>query len=176
MLRAYVSRRMYLVATADGGSRFDLDGNPVDEVRPQAAGWARAKLADMDARPARQAKKAAEGRAWIEASRAARAAGEDRKAAPALQAPRPVEYGLVATFNRPAGNLTGINVLTNDLRYLRAVLPPLREGRPGCAGVRRWKAVRAFFHVGMRQRPLDLTILSCALARSVGDVGFGSLD
>jgi ProQ/FINO family len=36
-LHHYVARRMYLVATAAGGDRFDLDGNPAGEVTSQQA-------------------------------------------------------------------------------------------------------------------------------------------
>jgi sRNA-binding protein len=98
-LSSYPSRRMYPVPTAAGGFRFDLDGNPADEVTPQAAEWARAKLAHMDAHPAREARKAGEGRAWIEARRAARAAAERCKAASATSQPPPVKK----THARPSG-------------------------------------------------------------------------
>jgi ProP effector len=86
-LSCYTSRRMYLAATAAGGSRFDLNGHPAGEVTAQAAEWARAKVAHMDARPAREAKKAAEGRAWVEARRVARAAAESRNAMAASSQP-----------------------------------------------------------------------------------------
>jgi sRNA-binding protein len=80
---------MYLVTAVAGGPRFDLDSQPAGEVTAQAAEWARGKLAHIDARPAREARKAAEGRAWIEARRAAPAAAGERKTPPASsQAPR----------------------------------------------------------------------------------------
>jgi ProP effector len=83
-LRSYARRRMYLVAVAAGGTRIDLNGNPAGEVTPAEAAWARERLAHMDAQEVRRA---ADGRALIEAHRAARAAAEKRDAAPAASQP-----------------------------------------------------------------------------------------
>jgi sRNA-binding protein len=81
-LSSYVSRRVYLVATAAGGPSFDLNGQPVGEVTPQAADWARARLARMDARSSEKAS------ALIETHRAAKAVADEHKAAPpVLDAP-----------------------------------------------------------------------------------------
>lgn len=81
VLRFYCGRRMYLVATAAGGPRFDLDGTPVGAVTPQEAEWASRQLARMDSRPARETRKAAEAR------KAAAVATEERKEAPAPSRP-----------------------------------------------------------------------------------------
>jgi sRNA-binding protein len=114
-LRSYVTRRTYFVATVAGAPGFDLDGNPADEVTPQAAGWARAMLACMDARaaahPAREAKKAAEGRAWIEARRAARVAAKECKAAPASFTSQALRK---KTHVRPSGGVHRLSLA--DLR------------------------------------------------------------
>jgi ProP effector len=58
-LRCYTNRRMYHVATASGGLRFDLDGNACGQVTPRASAWAGAQLARMDAAAAAERRNAA---------------------------------------------------------------------------------------------------------------------
>jgi sRNA-binding protein len=106
-LRHYCGGRMYLRAVAAGGFRYDLSGMPAGEISTEDREWARTRLAEIDARQAREAasmraskeagrqaaihqketEKAEEGRAWIEARRAARTSTEERKAAPSPSTP-----------------------------------------------------------------------------------------
>jgi sRNA-binding protein len=68
-LRWYVSRRMYQVALAAGGPRFDLDGHVAGEVTPDEAAHAKAAVAGIEAKRARQAKAAAANRTAQKAAR-----------------------------------------------------------------------------------------------------------
>jgi sRNA-binding protein len=90
-LHHYVTRRMYLVATAAGGPRFDLNGKEAGEVTSQQADWARARLAHIDSRPARESRKVAEGRAWVEARKAIKEATGSRDAGAPVSPPPPAE-------------------------------------------------------------------------------------
>jgi sRNA-binding protein len=92
-LRCYTSRRMYLVATAAAGFRYDLDGQPAGEMTPRAADWARRKLASMDT--------------------AAMAAAERRKVAPASSQVR-----FEKTHVRPSGGVHRLGLA--DLRKASA--------------------------------------------------------
>src|SRR5258706_8079668 len=56
VLRWYVSRRMYQVALAAGGPRYDLDGHAVGEVTPAEAAGAQAVVAELEAKRAHKAK------------------------------------------------------------------------------------------------------------------------
>jgi sRNA-binding protein len=49
VLGSYSSRRMYVAALAAGGARYDLDGQPYDEVSTEHAETARAWLDAIDA-------------------------------------------------------------------------------------------------------------------------------
>jgi sRNA-binding protein len=70
-LRWYVSRRMYQVALAAGGLRYDLDGNVAGEVTPEQLAGAKAMLARIDAKRAARAKAVAdEERAARQATKA----------------------------------------------------------------------------------------------------------
>jgi ProP effector len=123
VLRWYVARRMYQVALAAGGPRYDLDGNVAGEVTIDQIEAAKASLAAMDRRRAeladaarnakaaerakrkavREAEQAKAGREFIEARRTVREAAErPMRPAPyhratsvkiAAQPPRPVTSG-----------------------------------------------------------------------------------
>jgi ProP effector len=62
VLRWYVLRRMYQVALAAGGPRYDLDGTPAGEVTPGEADHAKAAVATIEAKRARKARAMADER------------------------------------------------------------------------------------------------------------------
>jgi sRNA-binding protein len=62
VLRWYVLRRMYQVALAAGGSRYDLDGNVAGDVSPEQIEGAKANVALIEAKHALQAKVIADER------------------------------------------------------------------------------------------------------------------
>jgi sRNA-binding protein len=75
VLRAYCRRRMYQVALAAGGPRFNLAGNVAGEVTPEQQACAKASLAAMDAKAAETATKVrTEQKAAYLAEKAKRAA------------------------------------------------------------------------------------------------------
>jgi ProP effector len=51
----YTGRKLYQLALAAGGPRYDLDGNPVGEVTPEQIAYARAAVARMDVKAAKEA-------------------------------------------------------------------------------------------------------------------------
>jgi ProP effector len=55
VLRWYLSRRMYQVALAAGGPRYDLDGQPAGEVTPDEADHAKAAVSAIEAKQNRKA-------------------------------------------------------------------------------------------------------------------------
>jgi ProP effector len=77
----YVARRMYQVALAAGGARYDLDGNVAGEVTLEQAEKARAMLADMDRRQVEAASAASAARQVERAKRKSEREAEAAKAA-----------------------------------------------------------------------------------------------
>jgi sRNA-binding protein len=89
-LRAYCGRRMYLTAVAAGGIRVDLAGQLCGDVAPEAAEWARMRLAHLDARA-------------IELANAARAAARKPAKPKPIKAPPPAPTRLsLADLRRAA--------------------------------------------------------------------------
>jgi ProP effector len=84
VLRWYVSRRMYQVALAAGGPRYDLDGQPAGEVTPDEADHAKAAVSAIEAK---QNRKATAARADVDKRKAIKAPAP----AKAPQAARPAD-------------------------------------------------------------------------------------
>jgi sRNA-binding protein len=98
VLRAYCRRRMYLVALAAGGPRYDLDGNVAGEVTAEQAHNAKLLVEHMDAKAAGAAAKirVEQKAAWLaEKSKqaATAAAGDPKGPRPSASAPLPVTSG-----------------------------------------------------------------------------------
>jgi sRNA-binding protein len=83
VLRAYCRRRMYQVALAAGGPRYDLDANVAGEVTAEQAYSAKLFVEQMDAKAAETATKirAEQKAVWLaeKAKRAAMAAADEPK-------------------------------------------------------------------------------------------------
>jgi sRNA-binding protein len=88
VLRWYVSRRMYQLALAAGGARYNLDGQPAGEATLEEADRAKAAVAAIEAR---QKRRAAAARADVDKERAARKAAVALIPAEAPQTARPTD-------------------------------------------------------------------------------------
>jgi ProP effector len=104
VLSWYVARRMYQLALAAGGPRYDLDGNVAGEVSAEHIEAARAKLAALDAKRARKAEAV---------ERAAQLAHRPK-------GPAPYPQGHASATTPGADQAAGARIRT----------PPARLGRP----------------------------------------------
>jgi sRNA-binding protein len=107
-LRHYCRRRFYLQAVADGGERYDLDGNPTGEVSREDREWAANQVAAIDVAKAKAkakanakaAKAAAKANAKATANANAEAALAAQSKTQAATLPRKAQF---ATVRRAAG-------------------------------------------------------------------------
>jgi sRNA-binding protein len=110
VLRWYVSRRMYQVALAAGGPRYDLDGHVVGEVTPDEADRAKTDVSVIEAKRAAKAKAVAAERT------AARKAAKTAETSVLTKAPREVQPANKTPPAKPRLSLDGLRAAARARR------------------------------------------------------------